>query len=310
MGCGASSGAGPFSALDHGDIPSVVVHKRPADSGLPALVRDPFTADAVLAKLDGADKALRLERRAYEDERILQVLPDRRAERQERQKDYAYALGSLLAIQTLREAAAREKVPEILKPRLEDLRHLLARGRLAERLDREQRAERVRVVLLALLALRAAIGQHLQDPLILIGAALQPQRLIRAIELGQHGVRREGIAHERRQTGVRRPLVHHDGRDVAVVQRAEGPGAGRGAAAHPRECAGDSGATPIYSPLPQPFIPAARASAPLGIPFFVLARGRRCESCAQISCELSWGYRRSWPVHNTYLVLYFKSIGG
>eukprot|EP01046_Picozoa_sp_COSAG06_P104905 COSAG06_NODE_51116_length_314_cov_0.725581_1_plen_75_part_10 len=75
MGCGASSGAGPFSALDHGDIPSVVVHKRPADSGLPALVRDPFTADAVLAKLDGADKALRLERRAYEDERILQVLP-------------------------------------------------------------------------------------------------------------------------------------------------------------------------------------------------------------------------------------------
>jgi hypothetical protein len=117
MGCGASSGAGPFSALDHGDIPSVVVHKRPADSGLPALVRDPFTADAVLAKLDGADKALRLERRAYEDERILQVLPDRRAERQERQKDYAYALGSLLAIQTLREAAAREKVPEILKPR-------------------------------------------------------------------------------------------------------------------------------------------------------------------------------------------------
>ncbi len=118
MGCGASSGALAFSELDHGNIPTVVVRTGgTADTGLPSLVREPFTAGAVLAKLTSAEKALRLERRAYDDERILCVLPERRAERQERQKDYAYALGSLLAIQTLREAAAREKVPDILKPR-------------------------------------------------------------------------------------------------------------------------------------------------------------------------------------------------
>lgn len=114
MGCGASSGA---AYLDHGDIPSVVVKMGQPDSGLPSLIRAPMTAPAVLRKLKSAEASLRLERRGLDDERLLRVLPDRRAERQERQADYAYGLGALLAIQTLREAASRDKVPDILKPR-------------------------------------------------------------------------------------------------------------------------------------------------------------------------------------------------
>eukprot|EP01048_Picozoa_sp_COSAG05_P015931 COSAG05_NODE_1982_length_3748_cov_1.987942_2_plen_157_part_01 len=113
MGCGASSGR--HGALD-GEPPMVVVRERQQASGPPSLTRPPLTMPAVVRTLRKGEAELKQQKHICEDARRTDFLPQRQRAQHQRQVDFSYALGSLLAIHTLREAASREKVPEILRP--------------------------------------------------------------------------------------------------------------------------------------------------------------------------------------------------
>ena len=112
MGCGASTGR---SAGD-GDPPMVVVRERQRAAGPPSLTRPPLTMPSVIRTLRKGEAELKQQKHICEDSRKTNFLPQRQGEHSQLQIDFGYALGALLAVHTLKEAALREKVPEILRP--------------------------------------------------------------------------------------------------------------------------------------------------------------------------------------------------
>jgi hypothetical protein len=117
MGCGASSGvaAGGRGFID-GQPPMVVVRERQqVQRGLKGLTRPPLTRGALERALRKGEGELKQQRRVIQDARLSDFLPERLASKRAHQVDFSYALGALVAVHTLREAAQREKVPEILR---------------------------------------------------------------------------------------------------------------------------------------------------------------------------------------------------
>jgi hypothetical protein len=111
MGCGASKG----DVRGYNEAPMVIVRSGGAD-GLPTLKREQLSVPKILERLVSERERATAERRQYETALLLNFVRERRTEQDDKLEKFSYALGSLLGLHTLREAADLDTIPEILKP--------------------------------------------------------------------------------------------------------------------------------------------------------------------------------------------------